>query len=121
MSLLPFRLCLFYALGYSTRYSLNCALCALGQIIDRVGRNWNLLRGRVSGDCSHEAEHAHDTTDEKQRHPDEAAPKQTRGATTTESGKEAGHADDEENETDRCNDRTCDAQEKARSFVFWSL
>jgi hypothetical protein len=79
--------------------------------------NWNLLCRRVASNCTHQAELAHDAT-EKQRHPDEAAPKQTRRATTTEGGEEARHAHDEENETDRCNDRTCDAQEGACLLVF---
>lgn len=65
MSLLPLCLRFFYALGYGSCHSLNCALCSLGQIIDRVGRNWNLLCCRVSGNCSHEAEHTHDAADEK--------------------------------------------------------
>ena len=56
---------LFDALGNSTRHGLHCALCALGHVTDGICRNGNLLGCRVSRDRAHEAEHAHDATDEK--------------------------------------------------------
>ncbi len=84
MSLLPLGLRFFHTLGYSSCHGLNRALCPLGQITDRVRGNWNLLCRRISGDRPHEAEQTHDATDEKERHPDKAAPKQTRRAATTE-------------------------------------
>ena len=48
MSLFPLRLCIFHALGYSTRHRLDCTLCALGQIIDGVCRYRHLLCRSVS-------------------------------------------------------------------------
>ena len=121
MSLLPVCLRLFYALGYSTRHSLDRALCALGQVIDRVRRHWYLLGSRISGEGTHEPEHAHDAANEKQWYPGEAAPKQTWRAVTAKGRKETDHADDEENETHRGDERARDPQEGARRFVFFSL
>jgi hypothetical protein len=121
MSLFPLRLSLFHAFGYGTRHSLKRTLRALGQIIDSVRCHWHLLCRRVSGNCTHEAEHAHTATDKKQGHPDETAPKQTRRAATTEGGEETRHADDEKNEAHRRDERACDAQKRARPFVSWGL
>jgi hypothetical protein len=120
-SLLSLRLGLFHAFGYRTRHSLDRTLRAFGQIIDRVCRHWHLLGRRVSGNCTHETEQAHDATDEKQRHPDETAPKKTGRAAAAKGREETGQADDEENQTHRCDERACDAQEGARPFVFWGL
>jgi hypothetical protein len=121
MSLLSLRLGLVHALGYGTRHSLDCALRALGQIIDGVCRYRHLLGSCVSGNRPHEAEHAHHAPDEEQRHPDETAPKQTWWATTTEGGEETRHANDEKDEANRCNDRARHAQKRPRSSVFWGL
>ncbi len=110
MSLLPLCLRFFYALGYGSRHGLNCALCAFGQISDRVGCNWNLLCCRISGDCSHEAKLAHNAPDEKKWHSDKATPKQTRRAAATKGREKADHADDGKNEADCCDNRACDAQ-----------
>jgi hypothetical protein len=121
MSLLLLRLRFFYTLGYGPCHGLNCALCALSQVIDRVGCNGNLFCRRVPGDSSHETEYAHDAADEKQRHPDKGAPKQTGQTAATEGGEKARHADDDKNEANRCDQQAGDAQERARPVVLWSL
>jgi len=95
----------------SRSHRLDPTFRTLGEVVECVLADRSHFTGLVAGDCTHETEHAHCSSDEQDRHSQKRTPKETWRPTAPEGHEETAEADGDEQQPQPGSQWTSDPQD----------